>query len=57
MGFIRRAKPDAARIKARVERAMQNQPAPDPHVALLANGFFGLERMRGARAAVKKELK
>jgi hypothetical protein len=58
MAFIRRAAPDAKRIQARVEKFMQqDSPAVDPHVALLAAGFFGLERMRTGRAAVKRKLK
>lgn len=45
----RRAKPDVARIKARVERTPAD--ASVDYVTVLNPGFFRLERMRGRNAA------
>ena len=58
-GLIRRPRPNAAKIKARVSfaKALAKSIEQDPTIAPLAEGFFALERMRAGRSAGRPKLK
>jgi len=57
VGLVRRARPNAARIQARVVTVLVAHPHAEPYVVPLAVGFFQLERMRAGRSAGRPKLK